>query len=177
MYKLKLIIALVSVTFLISYPFDFSFYHLNSGVDTVNNIAKAQEENSTSSSAPAVANASDALNEIANNLDRLGMYNDAITYYNKSLAINSTNIDALNGIANDLDNLKRYDEAMTYYDKALAINSTNIDALNGIANDLDNLKRYDEAIAYYDRVLAVDPTNTDALNGKANDVDNLKHKK
>jgi tetratricopeptide (TPR) repeat protein len=63
-----------------------------------------------------------------------------LTYYNKVLAIDPTNVDALNGIANDLDKLQRYDEALTYYNKVLAIDPTNVDALNGRADDLDTLK-------------------------------------
>ena len=124
--------ALITTMFLVSYPFSLPFNDLILKSNAVN-LAKVQTNNSTSNSVT-------TLMDRANNLDRLGRYDEAMTYYNKSLAINATNIDALNGIANDLDNLKRYDEAMTYYNKVLAIDPTNVIALNGRADDLDNLK-------------------------------------
>ena len=57
-------------------------------------------------------------------LDNLGRYEEAITSYDKALAINSTDLDSLYNKGVALDNLGRYEEAITYYDKALAINST-----------------------------------------------------
>jgi tetratricopeptide (TPR) repeat protein len=163
------VIVLVSAMLLVSQLFRFLSYGSILELDSVN-LAKAQTDNSTSNSVA-------TLMDRANKLDTMGKYDEAAVYYNKSLAINSTNVDALNGIANDLDNLQRYDEALTYYNKVLAIDPTNVDALNGIANDLDKLQRYDEALTYYNKVLSIDPTNVDALNGRADDLDTLKNRK
>ncbi len=61
------------------------------GVNVVN-LAKGQDNNSASDSV-------DTLIDKANDLDNLNRFDEALMYYNKTLAINSTNIDALNGIA------------------------------------------------------------------------------
>jgi tetratricopeptide (TPR) repeat protein len=97
------------------------------------NLAKGQDNNSTSDSV-------DTLIDKDNDLDNLNRFDEAIPYYNKVLSVNSTNFDALNGIANDLDNLERHREAITYYDQVLAIDPTNEIALNGKADDLAVLK-------------------------------------
>ena len=127
-----IIIALISSIFMILYHFNASFYELTLEVNVVN-LAKAQTSNSTATSV-------DTIIERADNLDNQKRYDEAIPYWQKVLAINSTNINALNSIANDLDNLKRYDEAIAYYDKVLAIDPNNRIALNSRANDLDILK-------------------------------------
>ena len=43
--------------------------------------------------------------------------------YNKSLAIDPSNLDILNNKAIALKNLKRYDESLQYYDKILRYRS------------------------------------------------------
>jgi tetratricopeptide (TPR) repeat protein len=55
-------------------------------------------------------------------LSNLGRREEAISYYDKVLAIEPGNMDALNNKGNALDNLGRYEEAIKYYDKAIEIN-------------------------------------------------------
>ena len=57
-------------------------------------------------------------------------YTDAITYYDKALQINSTDINVLYNKALALDSLGKHDEAISYYDKVLEIDPADIAALN-----------------------------------------------
>src|SRR5215212_1797923 len=104
-----------------------------------------------------------------------GMYEEAIVYFDRALAIDPNDIDALinKGIA--LDGLRRYQEAILYYDSALAIDPNDIDALINKGADLYNLGRHEEAIGYFDRALAIDPNNASALYNKGNSLAGLKN--
>src|SRR5438445_5538727 len=108
-----------------------------------------------------------------NNLFDQGNYTDAISYYDKALQINSTDINVLYNKALELDNLGKHEEAITYYDKVLAINPSDTDTLNNKGLELDSLGKHDQAISYYDRVLAINPTDTDALYNKGLALDSL----
>ena len=59
-----------------------------------------------------------------------GKYDQAITYYDKALAIDSNDIEALNDKGAALANLGKHEEALTYYDKVLAIDPHNEYARN-----------------------------------------------
>jgi len=111
--------------------------------------------------------------EQAQDLFEVESYEEAISYYDKVLAIDSTDIDALNGKALALDSIGKPEEAISYYDKVLAISSSNIEALNGKALALYNIGKSEEAITYYDRVLAIDSIDDDALFGKALALESL----
>jgi len=108
-----------------------------------------------------------------NSLFDQGNYTDAITYYDRALQINSTDINVLYNKALALDNLDRLGEAITYYDKVLAISPRDTDSLNNKGLVLDKLGKHDEAITYYDKVLAINPTDTDALYNKGVSLDSL----
>ena len=90
-------------------------------------------------------------------------YSEAITLYDKVLAIDTNNTDALINMGLALASLGKPEEAITYYDKVLAIQSSNTDALYNKAAALGDLEKNDEAIKYYDLALAIDTNNTDAL--------------
>jgi tetratricopeptide (TPR) repeat protein len=53
-------------------------------------------------------------------LSDLGKYHDAITSYDKALAIDGNNILAMNGKGNALSDLGKPQDAITWYDKANA---------------------------------------------------------
>ena len=59
----------------------------------------------------------------------LGKSDEAITYYDKVLAIKPNDLDALSNKGNALEDLGKSDEAITYYDKVLAIDPNDLDAL------------------------------------------------
>ena len=83
-------------------------------------------------------------------------YQEAISYYNQVLEIDSTDIDALNGKALALDLIGKSEEAISSYDRVLSIDSSNKNALFGTALALENLGKYEEAISFYNKVLAIE---------------------
>ena len=111
--------------------------------------------------------------ELADDLFEEENYEEAISFYDIVLEIDSTDFDALYGKAFSLDNIGKHEEAISFYDKVLEIDSTDFDALNGKALALDNIGKHEEAISFYDKVLEIDSTDFDALNGKALALDNI----
>jgi len=101
-----------------------------------------------------------------NTLFYQGNYTGAITFYDKALEINSTDINVLYNKALSLDYLGRLDEAITYYTKVLSIKPDDTDTLTNLGLALDSLGKHAQAITYYDKVLAINPNNTDALYNK-----------
>jgi len=100
-------------------------------------------------------------------------YEEAISFYDIVLEIESSDIDALFGKAFALDNIGKHEEAISFYDKVLEIDSTDFDALNGKALALDNIGKHEEAISFYDKVLEIDSADIDALFGKALSLESL----
>jgi len=100
-------------------------------------------------------------------------YEEAISFYDGVLEIDSTDYDALFGKAFSLDNIGKHSEAILFYDKVLEIDSTDFDALNGKAHALHNIGKHEEAILFYDKVLEIDSTDIDALFGKALSLESL----
>jgi len=100
-------------------------------------------------------------------------YEDAISFYDKVLEIDSEDFDALFGKAISLGNIGKHEEAISFYDKVLEIDSEDIDALNGKALALDNIGQHEEAISFYDKVLEIDSEDIDALFGRALSLESL----
>ena len=99
-YSLKAsitVIALICTIILVSQLFHFPLIDLTKSNEI--SVAKAETNNATSISFT-------TLMDRANNLDRIGRYDEAMTYYKKALAIDPTNAIALSGKADDLDNLR-----------------------------------------------------------------------
>ena len=83
-------------------------------------------------------------------------YEEAISYYDKVLAIDSLDYDALYGKALALYTIGKHEEAISYYDMVLEIDSTDIDALYGKALALEGLGRADEAISNLEKITIPD---------------------
>jgi len=111
--------------------------------------------------------------ELAQDLFDEENYEEAISFYDLVLEIDSTDIDALFGKAFSLDSIGKHEEAISFYDLVLEIDSADIDALNGKALALDNIGNHEEAILFYDKVLEIDSTDIDALFGKALSLQSL----
>ena len=90
-------------------------------------------------------------------------YEEAITYFDKVLAIDPNDIDALVNKGNSLDELDKHEEAINHYDKVLAIDPDDTDALGNKGGGLNDLGKYHEAITYIDKVLAIDPNDIVSL--------------
>jgi tetratricopeptide (TPR) repeat protein len=103
----------------------------------------------------------------------LKQYNQAITYFNKILAIDPNSKLALTSIADTLAKQGDYNQALAYYDKALAVDPRDITALISKGNTLADHGNYNEAIMYYDNALDIDRYNAYALNNKGYALYNL----
>ena len=96
-------------------------------------------------------------------LTHLGKYEQALTFYDKVLAIDSYRYNALINKALTLSNLSRYNESLAYYDKVLSIDPGNEMALDGKGEALLKLGKYDQAIPYFDRILAMNSSDSSLL--------------
>ena len=63
-------------------------------------------------------------------LNKIGNYNESITYFDKALAIDPKNIVALNEKGNAYGGLGNYSQAISSYDKALALDPKNATILD-----------------------------------------------
>jgi tetratricopeptide (TPR) repeat protein len=80
------------------------------------------------------------LNKKGLDLMNSASYNQAITYFDKALAINPNDTDALNNKGLALAQLGKYNEAISYYDKALEIKPNYATAPNNKGAVLNDLK-------------------------------------
>ena len=85
-----------------------------------------------------------------------GMYEQAIEYYDRLLAMDPNHFGALIGIGDALSSLGRLEQAIEYYDRLLAMDPRNVRAFINKGVALGNLGRHQEAIEYYDRALGID---------------------
>jgi tetratricopeptide (TPR) repeat protein len=101
-------------------------------------------------------------------LGRLGRDEEAIRSYDRAIQIDPNYGDAWDNKGIALTNLGRYDEAIKSFDRAIQLGTTNgaITWYNkGVA--LGRLNRYSEAIQYFDRAIQIDPNNAFAWDNKA----------
>ncbi|CAF1095706.1 unnamed protein product [Adineta steineri] len=100
-----------------------------------------------------------------------GEYSEALTYYEKSLAIkqkifpsNHLNLaHSYNNIGLVYDNMGDYPKALSYFEKDLAIGQQSLPSnhpdlgtsYNNIGTVYDNMKDYPKALSYYEKALAI----------------------
>ncbi len=101
-----------------------------------------------------------------NQLFDLQKYEEAISSYDKAIAINPDDHEVWYNRGNSLDELQRYEEAIASYDKAIAINPDDHEVWYNRGLSLDELEKYEEAIASYDKAIAINPDNHDAWNNR-----------
>jgi tetratricopeptide (TPR) repeat protein len=91
----------------------------------------------------------------AKELASLGYYSQALTSYDRALAIRQNNAEVWIWRGGVLTHLDRYEEALASFEKALEIQPDNPSAslFRGIA--LHHLGRYKEAYASYDQALGI----------------------
>ena len=89
----------------------------------------------------------------------------AESFYNQALEIDSNHINSINGIGNVLVLQENYDGAIQMYQKSLDINDKLITTLNGMASAQLRAENGYQAISFYNKVLEIDESNFDALSG------------
>lgn len=132
----------------------------------------------------------DSLLKTADDLYKMGKYEEAISYYDRILEIKDDNIEVLGKKGDAMASLGNLDQAAIFYGKVIKINPEHVDALRRLYLDkllelepqnVDALSkkgeslviyydRLDEAISYFDKVLEIEPGNVNALfnKGEAN---------
>jgi tetratricopeptide (TPR) repeat protein len=93
-----------------------------------------------------------------------GQVDEAMDYYQKSLAINPSYALAHYNLGLALAQKGRTDEAMAQYQKALEIDPAFVDASYNLGNDFFQKGQVDEAIVHYQKVLEINPNHLDAHN-------------
>jgi predicted O-linked N-acetylglucosamine transferase (SPINDLY family) len=94
-------------------------------------------------------------------------FGDALTAYDRALAVAPDFLDALNNRALALKELKRLEEALDSVERALLLQPDFAEAWNSRGIILYNLKRMADALASYERALALKPDYAEAFNNRA----------
>jgi tetratricopeptide (TPR) repeat protein len=97
-------------------------------------------------------------------------FTQALTCFERALAIKPDNIDALNNRGSALRNLKRFAQALESYDQVLAIEPDHVEALYNRGNALQGLKRHGDALASFERALSIRPDYVQAFNNRGNSL-------
>jgi tetratricopeptide (TPR) repeat protein len=96
-----------------------------------------------------------------------GLYEQAITLYQQSLAADSTNVTALNGIGGALQFQGKPNFAVHFYQRALASQPDNIDSLIGMSKAMLDQGNSDEALSYLKRAISLHPNHPAARYNRA----------
>ena len=100
---------------------------------------------------------------IAEALQRLGRFEEALDHYRRALSLAPNLIETLYNCGNVLLKLRRHGEAIALYDRAIALAPGFAEAIHNRGSALFELQRYGEALRDYDRALAIKPGFVNAL--------------
>lgn len=93
-----------------------------------------------------------------NNFFELGRYVEALSSYEKAIAINPDHNEAWSNRGNALGKLGQHAEALVSYDKAIALNPKDADkAWYNRGVTLGKLGQYPQALSSYDKAIAINP--------------------
>lgn len=104
---------------------------------------------------------------------------DAITYFQRALSLDSSNVDAYNDLGNTQLQLNKNDDAIATFKKLVAMKPFDSDAATSLGNAYAQAKQWANAADSYKKATQLDPSNTTALystgqsyllNGKLNDA-------
>jgi tetratricopeptide (TPR) repeat protein len=105
-----------------------------------------------------------ACNNLGFYLENHNKPDEAMTWYEKSLAINPNYEDAQNNLGHLLASKDRNEEAIIHYQIALRIKPSLVEAHNNLGNALAALGKQDDAIAEYQAALHYNADDEDAHN-------------
>ena len=101
-----------------------------------------------------------------NNLISLGRLEEAVSSFDKAIALKPDFAGAWNDRGISLAELGRDEEAVTSYDRAIALKPDFAEAWNNRGVSLAELGRDEEAVSSYDRAIALKPDFADAWNNR-----------
>ena len=91
-----------------------------------------------------------------------GRYDEAITYFDKVLALDANDTDTLYYKGISLESQGKHDEAITYFDKVLALDANNEIALSWKEDTLRKVGKYDDTVTnLVDQSYPTDTNNTE----------------
>jgi len=99
---------------------------------------------------------------------------EALTSFDRAVAVRADYAEALNNRGNSLVDLGRLEDALESYDRALAHRPKYVDALINRANTLRLLGRHDEALASFERAVLFKPDHAEGYLGHGNTLLALK---
>ncbi|WP_413175455.1 tetratricopeptide repeat protein [Anabaena azotica] len=111
--------------------------------------------------------------EEGNQLFDLEKYEEAITSYDKAIAIKPDYHEAWYNWGFSLENLQKYKEAIASYNKAIAIKPDDHEVWINRGNSLAKLQEYRKAIASYDKAIAIKPDYHEAWYNRGFFLQNL----
>ena len=96
-----------------------------------------------------------------------GRYDEAITYFDKVLALDANDTDTLTYKGISLESQGKHDEAITYFDKVLALDANNEIALSWKEDTLRKMGEYDDTVTnLVNRGYSTDTNNTELNDAK-----------
>lgn len=105
----------------------------------------------------------------------LKLYDAALPYYEKALAIEPSCVEACLGMATVLTALERFEESFPFYDKVLDASPSDERALANKGFALARLNRLQEAASLYDKAIALKPADITLRHHKAKFLSDLGH--
>ena len=109
-----------------------------------------------------------------NSLHEVKRFEEALTSYDRALALRPDYAEVHCNRGNTLQAFKRFEEALASYDRAFALQPNLAMAHYNRGNALQELKRFEGALASYDRALALRPDFAEAHCDRANSLRELK---
>jgi tetratricopeptide (TPR) repeat protein len=100
--------------------------------------------------------------EMGNTLFDLNRFNEAITFYQRALSLDSSNIEVQIDLAVCFFNLRKIDQALLEMEKALKIDPNHPKGLFNIGIIYYNLGKFDQVRKYWERLTAVHPQGMEA---------------
>ena len=99
---------------------------------------------------------------------QLGLLDEAIHCYRKTLQLNSNNADALSNMGGALQYTGKLDEAVISLTKAISIKPDFAEAFSNLGNALKEQGKLDEAVASYQKAISIKPDYTEAFHNLGN---------
>jgi predicted O-linked N-acetylglucosamine transferase (SPINDLY family) len=93
-------------------------------------------------------------------------FRDALTSFDKAIALRANYAEAFCGRGISLQELNRWEEALASFDRAISLKPDFAEAYNHRAITLRELTRLDEALASFDRAIALKPDFAEAYNNR-----------
>ena len=97
------------------------------------------------------------------NMQTNGRSEEAITYFKRALALDSSNVDAYNDLGTVQLQLNKNDDAIATYKKLVAMKPFDSDAATSLGNAYAQAKQWTNAADSYKKATQLDPSNTTAL--------------